>query len=255
MSEKKSRGKQKIEMKKIENEDEKLITFSKRKAGIYKKASELVTLCGAEIFIGIFSPSDKPFTFSHPSANSIANRFLGQIPPPNDYTQNILEARRQIRINELNQRYDELLRQTEAEKESSKASKQLMRDKESQGWWEATIEKLNQQELEHIDTLFEDMKMNILSKISEKNVCGSSSSHPAMGINPLESAGPSPSSHPTMNFVQGSDPVNPISSIGASSSSQPLMDPSSERTNTFGVNTIGTDQEEPTSYDFGPNNL
>ncbi|XP_039169613.1 agamous-like MADS-box protein AGL61 [Eucalyptus grandis] len=35
-------------MKQIENESSRLITFSKRKSSINKKASELVTLCGAE---------------------------------------------------------------------------------------------------------------------------------------------------------------------------------------------------------------
>ncbi|ESR34593.1 hypothetical protein CICLE_v10006427mg [Citrus x clementina] len=47
----KTRGRQKIEIKKIENEDDRMITFSKRRSGIHKKASELVTLTGAEIGI------------------------------------------------------------------------------------------------------------------------------------------------------------------------------------------------------------
>ncbi|ESR34579.1 hypothetical protein CICLE_v10007090mg [Citrus x clementina] len=38
MAGKKTKRRQKIEMKKIENEDDRLITFSKRGSGIYKKA-------------------------------------------------------------------------------------------------------------------------------------------------------------------------------------------------------------------------
>ncbi|KAK9181239.1 hypothetical protein WN944_024376 [Citrus x changshan-huyou] len=37
----------KVEIKKIENEDDRMITFSERRSGIYKKASKLVTLTGA----------------------------------------------------------------------------------------------------------------------------------------------------------------------------------------------------------------
>jgi pheromone receptor transcription factor len=70
---KKTKGRQKIEMEKIENEDDRLITFSKCRSSIYKKASELVTLCGAEVGVVIFSPARKPFSFGHPSVESVAN--------------------------------------------------------------------------------------------------------------------------------------------------------------------------------------
>ena len=75
MESKKTKGKQKIEMKKIDKEVS-LVTFSKRRFGINKKASELVTLCGAEVGVVVFSPAGKPFSFGHPSVESVANRFL-----------------------------------------------------------------------------------------------------------------------------------------------------------------------------------
>ncbi|MFQ6655959.1 hypothetical protein Gotur_026271 [Gossypium turneri] len=59
-SDKKTKGKQKIEIKIIENEDGRLIVFSKRRTRIYKKISELSTLCGGEILFIIFSPAGKP---------------------------------------------------------------------------------------------------------------------------------------------------------------------------------------------------
>ncbi|PPD88553.1 hypothetical protein GOBAR_DD14506 [Gossypium barbadense] len=74
-SDKKTKGKQKIEIKIIENADDRLITFSKRRTGIYKKISELSILCGGEILFIIFSPDGKPFSFGHPSVESIAKRF------------------------------------------------------------------------------------------------------------------------------------------------------------------------------------
>ena len=50
MAAKKTKGRQKIE-----NEDGRSITFSKRRSGIYKKASELMTLTGSKIAILLFS--------------------------------------------------------------------------------------------------------------------------------------------------------------------------------------------------------
>ncbi|KAH9679311.1 Agamous-like MADS-box protein AGL61 [Citrus sinensis] len=64
-------------MKKIENEDGRLITFSKRTPGIYRKVSELVTLTVSAIARLVFSQSGKPFSFGNPSIEAVANRFLG----------------------------------------------------------------------------------------------------------------------------------------------------------------------------------
>uniref|UniRef100_A0A7N2MJS5 MADS-box domain-containing protein n=1 Tax=Quercus lobata TaxID=97700 RepID=A0A7N2MJS5_QUELO len=116
MESKKTKGKQKIEMKKIDKEVS-LVTFSKRRFGINKKASELVTLCGAEVGVVVFSPAGKPFSFGHPSVESVANRFLKRNPPQaqEDSSTHTLEAQYwRVRINELNQQCDELLRQLEA---------------------------------------------------------------------------------------------------------------------------------------------
>ncbi|KAK0592761.1 hypothetical protein LWI29_024935 [Acer saccharum] len=45
---KKTRGRQKLEMKRVEHEAKREVTFSKRKKGLFTKASELCVLCGAE---------------------------------------------------------------------------------------------------------------------------------------------------------------------------------------------------------------
>ncbi|XP_049381143.1 agamous-like MADS-box protein AGL62 [Solanum stenotomum] len=57
------------------------VTFSKRCDGVFKKATALFTLCGADIVVVVFSPSNKPYSCGHPSVESIMNRFLGENPP------------------------------------------------------------------------------------------------------------------------------------------------------------------------------
>ncbi|KAJ0010209.1 hypothetical protein Pint_33607 [Pistacia integerrima] len=55
----KSKGRQKVEMVKMPNESNLQVTFSKRRSGLFKKASELCTLCGAEVALVVFSPGKK----------------------------------------------------------------------------------------------------------------------------------------------------------------------------------------------------
>ncbi|KAK7844080.1 agamous-like mads-box protein agl62 [Quercus suber] len=47
---KKTQGRQKIEVKQLEG-TKRQVTFSKRRAGLFKKASELCVLCGAEVAV------------------------------------------------------------------------------------------------------------------------------------------------------------------------------------------------------------
>ncbi|CAN7114150.1 unnamed protein product [Brassica rapa subsp. narinosa] len=57
-------GRGKIEIKRIENANSRQVTFSKRRAGLLKKAHELSVLCDAEVAVIVFSKSGKLFEFS-----------------------------------------------------------------------------------------------------------------------------------------------------------------------------------------------
>ncbi|XVF79660.1 hypothetical protein PTKIN_Ptkin15bG0006800 [Pterospermum kingtungense] len=57
-------GRGKIEIKRIENANSRQVTFSKRRAGLLKKAKELAILCDAEVAVIIFSNTGKLFEFS-----------------------------------------------------------------------------------------------------------------------------------------------------------------------------------------------
>jgi hypothetical protein len=52
-------GRNKIPIKSIENDRQKNITFSRRKAGLLKKAHELSVLCETKVAVLIFSPKDE----------------------------------------------------------------------------------------------------------------------------------------------------------------------------------------------------
>ncbi|KAL5862595.1 hypothetical protein ACOSQ3_000109 [Xanthoceras sorbifolium] len=57
-------GRGKVELKRIENQTSRQVTFSKRKNGILKKAYELSLLCDAEVAMIIFSSSGKVYQFA-----------------------------------------------------------------------------------------------------------------------------------------------------------------------------------------------
>ncbi|WKA02297.1 hypothetical protein VitviT2T_020504 [Vitis vinifera] len=68
-------GRGKIEIKKIENANSRQVTFSKRRVGLLKKASELAILCDAQVGVIIFSNTGKLFEFSSTSMKRIISRY------------------------------------------------------------------------------------------------------------------------------------------------------------------------------------
>nr|QOC69186.1 MADS transcription factor AP3-1 [Trautvetteria caroliniensis] len=60
-------GRGKIEIKRIENQTNRQVTYSKRRAGIMKKAKELTVLCDAEVSLIMFSSSGKCVDFISPT--------------------------------------------------------------------------------------------------------------------------------------------------------------------------------------------
>ncbi|KAL0305517.1 UNVERIFIED_CONTAM: Agamous-like MADS-box protein [Sesamum radiatum] len=72
---KKTLGRRKIEIKKIEKKTSLQVTFTKRRMGLFRKASELSVLCGAEIAILVKSPAERIFAFGHPSVETLIDRF------------------------------------------------------------------------------------------------------------------------------------------------------------------------------------
>ncbi|XP_024984059.1 MADS-box transcription factor 23 [Cynara cardunculus var. scolymus] len=68
-------GRGKIEIKKIENVSTRQVTFSKRRAGLLKKAHELAVLCDAEVGIIVFSNTGRLYDFSSSSMRGIIDRY------------------------------------------------------------------------------------------------------------------------------------------------------------------------------------
>ncbi|GMI95749.1 AGAMOUS-like 15 [Hibiscus trionum] len=68
-------GRGKIEIKRIENANSRQVTFSKRRAGLLKKAKELSILCDAEVAVVIFSNTGKLFEYSSSGMKKTFSRY------------------------------------------------------------------------------------------------------------------------------------------------------------------------------------
>lgn len=70
-------GRRKLAVRRIEDKSSRQVTFSKRKAGLLKKARELSVLCGVEIAVIFFSERGKLFEFcSKGSTKETIERYL-----------------------------------------------------------------------------------------------------------------------------------------------------------------------------------
>ncbi|KAH1040528.1 hypothetical protein J1N35_042271 [Gossypium stocksii] len=123
-----TRGRQKIQIKKPENESSRQVTFAKRRNGLFNKASELCILCGCNIGIIVFSPKGKPFCFGHPDIDMILERYLNKNPNHDD---GLMMSGDDIApcLEEFNKESRETLEKLEEEKSEAKRSKRKRREK------------------------------------------------------------------------------------------------------------------------------
>nr|AIE44763.1 putative MADS-domain transcription factor AP3.1 [Nuphar advena] len=63
-------GRGKIEIRRIESTTNRQVTFSKRRAGIIKKAKELTVLCDAHVSLILFSSTNKLFEYCSPTTTT-----------------------------------------------------------------------------------------------------------------------------------------------------------------------------------------
>ncbi|OIT01909.1 agamous-like mads-box protein agl61 [Nicotiana attenuata] len=104
---KKTEGRQSIPLERIENPEDRYTTFSKRRSGLYKKASNVVEECGVDIGIALFSPAGNPFSFFHPTPNI----FIDHVENPNielSESTKLVAAYTRNNVNQMNNRINDI---------------------------------------------------------------------------------------------------------------------------------------------------
>ncbi|XP_015081299.1 agamous-like MADS-box protein AGL61 [Solanum pennellii] len=140
-------GRKRIVIARIQNSKKRQVTFSKRRIGLFKKASELCTLCGAYVAVVIFSSSNKVYSCGHPSAELIVGKFLGENQPGFDAPNSTSLSHQNVNVDEINNELNMLENSLEQQKKHGKALQGLRK--------ELPYEQLNFSDLKKVIELLE----------------------------------------------------------------------------------------------------
>ncbi|CAN6832775.1 unnamed protein product [Brassica oleracea] len=168
MSKKKeTMGRQRIPMVRIKKETHRQVTFSKRRAGLFKKASELCTLCGAEVGIIVYSPAKKPFSFGHPSVESVLDRYLSRNNLSITQTEKP-QGNAAASSSVLNVELTQIVSQLEEEKKKGQAMAEMRRANAVRwsmtNWWERPVEEMNMVQLREMKSALEELWKIVVSE-------------------------------------------------------------------------------------------
>ncbi|XP_022740213.1 agamous-like MADS-box protein AGL61 isoform X2 [Durio zibethinus] len=143
----------------IQAADAQQVAFSKRRSGLFRKASELCTLCAVETALVVYSPSGKAFSVGHPRK------------PDFDAIRRA-EAEQEATLNELNKKYHDLLEKLKAEKIRGEQLKQMRMESESQGQSlvDRPVNELNLKELLTLKSMMQEFKGKLRMHIQEFSV-------------------------------------------------------------------------------------
>lgn len=174
---KKTQGRRKIAIKPIANQNKRHVTFSKRRLGLFKKASELCILTGAEIAIVVQSLKRRRlFTFGHPSPDAVINRYL------TGKEEECAGDEQFDFVQQSNEYYSQICRELEAEKKNKEIideSKMVNGSSNNNGgfWWNESTDDMGIEELDKFVCALEELKKRVNMRCDE--LCGSSSLAPS----------------------------------------------------------------------------
>lgn len=157
MAERKTRGRQRIPIKLIQSKDDLLVSFSKRRNGLYKKASEISTLCAVDVGAVLFSPSDIPYSFFSPDFDAVVHG--------GGSSGHHLDGAR-ARIRELNWRVDEVVEQQGREEKREKLLNAAV-GQAAMGWWEVPVESLDAEQVKEQIEWFRTLKAQVKTRSQE----------------------------------------------------------------------------------------
>ncbi|KAK6932226.1 Transcription factor, MADS-box [Dillenia turbinata] len=155
-------GKRKIKIEKITEKSKLMVTFSKRRQGLMSKAAELSRISGAQIALIVISPGNKFFTYGHPSADCVINRFLG--------TEDNVKEHEEILAKDETQRKEMEVLERLLEVEKGKQRRPRCRD-DRYSWVldvdDVAINGLELDELANYKNALEELKNSVEKKVSE----------------------------------------------------------------------------------------
>ncbi|KAK7260460.1 hypothetical protein RIF29_26518 [Crotalaria pallida] len=153
----------------MEKKSARVVTFSKRKSGLFKKAMELSILCEAAVALVIFSVGGNSYSFGHPSIKAVIDKFPHQGP---ESRRGSNKPSKDDEIDELSRRLRDLEDQLKVEKNKSEIlDNGLNQIKLKVG--KSSIDCLNLEELKKFKASLEALNADLKLSMSEMEAASS----------------------------------------------------------------------------------
>ncbi|KAL2324307.1 hypothetical protein Fmac_023365 [Flemingia macrophylla] len=165
---KKSTGRKKIEIKKLDKGSNKQVTFSKRRTGLFKKASELCILCNVSAAIIVFSPADKLFIFSHPDIDTILSRYVKGTAE----SEPAKSRGKTVSYEERKMQYEEATKKLEVEKKILEETEILAKSCNGNPWWNLPVEQLRDDQLEQFMVAVYELRKRLAERAGQLMMFG-----------------------------------------------------------------------------------
>ncbi|GJN34295.1 hypothetical protein PR202_gb22944 [Eleusine coracana subsp. coracana] len=163
-----SKGRQRIEIRYIEDKAQRQVTFSKRRMGIFKKAGELSQLCGACVAVVVFSERGRPFAIGAPSVDVVL-RACDPLPGEEGAHRALYDDEEEDAAvcRGLVEAALRQAKETEARVKAEKARMNAIGEKVMQAkggrlfWWDADVEQLGEAELPEFARALQRLRDNV----------------------------------------------------------------------------------------------
>ncbi|EYU18900.1 hypothetical protein ABFS82_04G188400 [Erythranthe guttata] len=179
MERKRTKGRQKIAIARIKKDSDCFATFSKRRLGLFRKASDVSAQCNADVAVVVYSPTGKPFSFFHPTMESVVSRIENPNPKTSDSSR-LFEAYTRTRVMQLNQMIEKLDGELQAEVEREKKLEDETKKKKNRtvSFWEEeeAVGKFDEEQVKNVTDLLENIKARLRVREDELKRGASSSS-------------------------------------------------------------------------------
>jgi hypothetical protein len=162
---KKSTGRKKIEIKKLDKQANKQVTFSKRRQGLFRKASELCVLCDVHAAIIVFSPADKLYCFGQPNTETIVDSYVRGTTKFED----LKSAGDSQNYEAYNKKYEEALKVLELEKKKLADAENLAKFWNTFDWWNDSIDDMSSNQLEQFMVSMYELRRKLIEKADEQH--------------------------------------------------------------------------------------
>jgi hypothetical protein len=163
---KKSTWRKKIEIKKLDKQANKQVTLSKRRQGLFRKASELCVLCDVRAAIIVFSPADNLYCFGQPDTDAIVDSYVRGTTEFED----LKSAENSENYKEYNKQYEEALKMLELEKKKLADAENLAKFWNTYDWWNDTIDDMSCDQLEQFMVSIYELRNKIIERVDEPNM-------------------------------------------------------------------------------------